>query len=101
MKYIIGKNRSQTAVFSISMEEAIDQDNEVRIIDLFMDSLDVEKMGFNGHGNYKKTTKKTCSINYMSLLNTNFLCLSLIVSFNFQKINSFLQVLQIEVQLIV
>lgn len=46
MKYIIGKDRSQTAIFPISMEEAIDQDHEVRIIDFFVDSLDVEKMGF-------------------------------------------------------
>jgi len=28
------------------MEEAIDHDNEVRIIDIFTDSLDIEKMGF-------------------------------------------------------
>jgi len=46
MKYIIGKERSQTAIFPISMEEAINQDHEVRIIDFFVDSLDVEKMGF-------------------------------------------------------
>jgi transposase len=46
MKYIIGKDRSQTAIFPISMEEAIDQDHEVRIIDFFVDSLDIEKMGF-------------------------------------------------------
>ena len=46
MKYILGKDRSQTAIFPISMEEAIDQDNEVRIIDIFTDSLDIEKMGF-------------------------------------------------------
>ncbi|MBU4511748.1 IS1182 family transposase [Patescibacteria group bacterium] len=46
MKYIIGQDRNQTAIFPLSMEAAIDQDNEVRIIDLFVDSLDVEKMGF-------------------------------------------------------
>lgn len=46
MKYIIGKDRTQTAIFPLTMEQAIDQDDEVRIIDLFVDSLDVEKMGF-------------------------------------------------------
>jgi len=47
MKYIKGKNRQQTALFPVSMEEAIDKDHEVRIIDLFVDSLDIEKMGFS------------------------------------------------------
>ena len=47
MKYIIGKDRTQTAIFPVTMEQAIDQDHEVRIIDLFVDSLDVEKLGFS------------------------------------------------------
>jgi len=29
------------------MDESIDQDNEVRMIDLFVGSLDIEKMGFS------------------------------------------------------
>jgi hypothetical protein len=41
MKYIIGKDRTQTAIFPLTMDQAIDQDHEVRIIDLFVDSLDV------------------------------------------------------------
>lgn len=47
MKYIIGNDRKQTAIFPLSMEESIDKDHEVRIIDLFVDSLDIEKMGFS------------------------------------------------------
>lgn len=47
MKYIIGKDRQQTAIFPVSMEEAINKDHEVRIIDLFVDSLNIEKMGFS------------------------------------------------------
>jgi len=46
MKYIIGQDRKQTALFPISMDEAIDQNHEVRLIDLFVDSLDAESMGF-------------------------------------------------------
>jgi len=46
MKYIIGIDREQTSVFPISLEASIDQNNEVRTIDFFVDSLDVEKMGF-------------------------------------------------------
>lgn len=47
MKYILGQNRNQTTIFPISLEQAIDQDNEVRIFDLFVDSVNMEKMGFS------------------------------------------------------
>lgn len=51
MKYIQGSDRKQTAIFPISMDMAIGGDNEVRIIDFFADSLDIEKMGFTiDHG---------------------------------------------------
>jgi transposase len=46
MKYIQGYNRNQLALFPVSMDEAIEQDNEVRLIDLFIESLDIESMGF-------------------------------------------------------
>jgi hypothetical protein len=44
MKYIIGKNRSQMEFYSL--EELISQDNEVRLIDLFVDSLPLPDFGF-------------------------------------------------------
>ena len=46
MKYIKGNIRKQTSIFPISLDATIDQDNEVRILDLFVDSLDLQKMGF-------------------------------------------------------
>jgi len=46
MKYVKGYDRSQIALIPTSLEDSIDGDNEVRIIDLFVDSLDLEKMGF-------------------------------------------------------
>jgi len=46
MKYIKGHDRKQVSIFPISMEETIDQDNEVRLIDIFVDSLDIEHYGF-------------------------------------------------------
>jgi len=33
MKYIKGQDRNQMALFPVSMDEAIEQDHEVRIID--------------------------------------------------------------------
>ena len=46
MKFIKGQNRIQTTLFPISLEASIDADNEVRIIDLFVDSLDLGQMDF-------------------------------------------------------
>jgi len=46
MKYIKGKDRNQTTIFPISIEASIEQDNEVRFVDLFVESLDMGSMGF-------------------------------------------------------
>jgi transposase len=46
MKYIQGQNRSQTYLFPVSLDDAIDADNEVRLIDVFVDSLTLEDYGF-------------------------------------------------------
>lgn len=44
MKYVIGKNRNQIEFYSL--EELIEKDNEVRLIDLFVDSLPLLEYGF-------------------------------------------------------
>ena len=46
MKYIKGNDRNQIALIPNSLDSAIDQDNEVRIIDLFVDSLNLMEMKF-------------------------------------------------------
>ena len=46
MKYIQGQDRTQMHVFPVSLDESVDKDNEVRIIDLFVDSLDMGKYDF-------------------------------------------------------
>lgn len=46
MKYIQGNNRTQAYLFPVSLEESIDQNNEVRLIDLFVGSLKLEEYGF-------------------------------------------------------
>lgn len=45
-KFIQGQNRTQTSLFPISLDDAIDLNNEVRIIDLFVDSLNLKEFGF-------------------------------------------------------
>src|SRR5690625_2246409 len=44
MKYIIGKDRNQFEMFCL--EERIEKDNEVRMIELFVDSLTLADYGF-------------------------------------------------------
>lgn len=46
MKYISGKDRTQTSLFPISLEDSIDQHNSVRAIEQFVDQLDLAKLGF-------------------------------------------------------
>ena len=46
MKYIKGKARGQITLFPTCIDDMIDKDNEVRLIDAFVDSLDMIKMGF-------------------------------------------------------
>lgn len=46
MKFIQGTNRTQTFLFPLSLDKSIDPGNEVRIIDLFVDSLPLNEYGF-------------------------------------------------------
>jgi transposase len=61
MKFIQGQNRTQINLFPDSLDQSIDPDNEVRIIDLFVDSLSIKYYGFrrdfieNGRSAYHPT----------------------------------------------
>jgi transposase len=46
MKFIQGHNRNQINLFPVSLDQTIDPDNEVRIIDLFVESLSIKDYGF-------------------------------------------------------
>jgi transposase len=46
MKFIHGQNRNQINLFPVSLDQGIDSDNEVRIIDLFVESLSIKDYGF-------------------------------------------------------
>ena len=46
MKFIQGHDRNQTHIFPVSLEQSIDADNEVRVIDLFVGSLNLADFGF-------------------------------------------------------
>ncbi len=49
MQYIQGKNRHQIQLFATCLDEMIAQDNSVRIIDIFVDSLDMAALDFRAH----------------------------------------------------
>jgi len=46
MKYIQGQNRTQISLFPVSLDQSIESENEVRIMDLFVDSLSIKDFGF-------------------------------------------------------
>jgi transposase len=46
MKFIQGQNRDQINLFPVSLDRSIGTDNEVRIIDLFVESLPIKDFGF-------------------------------------------------------
>ena len=47
MKFIQGQNRSQIQLFTLTLDDAIEADNEVRFIDVFVSSLKLDELGFN------------------------------------------------------
>jgi len=46
MKFIQGSDRNQSTLFPVTLEQAIDPGNEVRLIDIFVDSLPINEFGF-------------------------------------------------------
>jgi transposase len=46
MKYIQGHSRDQITLFPVSLNQSIAQDNEARVIDLFVSSLNLKEFGF-------------------------------------------------------
>ncbi len=45
-RFIQGQDRSQSTLFPESLEEYIDEDNTVRVVDAYVDELDLFTMGF-------------------------------------------------------
>jgi transposase len=50
MRYITGADRTQAVLFPQSLDEIIDQDNEVRLLDLFVESLELSTFTFHLKG---------------------------------------------------
>src|SRR6056300_442975 len=46
MEYLQGENRTQLTLYSTCLDDMVPSDNTVRLIDLFVDALNLEDMGF-------------------------------------------------------
>ena len=47
-RFVEGVDRSQTTLFPESLDDWIGEDNPVRVIDAFVDALDLRALGFDG-----------------------------------------------------
>jgi transposase len=47
-RYVVGQDRSQSTLFPESLDEYIAEDNPVRVVDVFVDELDLKDLGFEG-----------------------------------------------------
>jgi transposase len=47
-RFVIGDDRSQSTLFPERLEDYLSEDNPVRAIDVFVDELDLGKLGFDG-----------------------------------------------------
>ena len=46
MAYIVGTDRYQTRMITTSLDDLISKDNSVRVIDSYVESLNLENLGF-------------------------------------------------------
>jgi transposase len=47
-RYVVGQDRSQSTLFPEVLDEYIAEDNPVRVVDVFVDELDLAELGFEG-----------------------------------------------------
>jgi transposase len=47
-RFVVGDDRSQSTLFPERLEDYLGEDNPVRAIDVFVDELDLAKLGFGG-----------------------------------------------------
>jgi transposase len=47
-RFVEGLDRGQSMLFPASLDDYVSEDNPVRAVDVFVDSLDLDKLGFVG-----------------------------------------------------
>ena len=49
-RFVEGADRGQSTLFPECLDDWIDENNPVRVIDAFVDTLDLSELGFEGVG---------------------------------------------------
>ena len=49
-RFIEGEPRTQVTLFPVCVEDYVGEDNAVRVVDVFVEALDLRAMGFSGIG---------------------------------------------------
>ena len=47
-RFVEGLDRGQSTLFPECLEDWVDEDNAVRVIDVFVDEIDLAELGFGG-----------------------------------------------------
>ena len=47
-RFVEGTDRDQSTLFPECLDDWIDEDNSVRVVDVFVDQLDLAELGFSG-----------------------------------------------------
>ena len=58
MAYIVGTDRYQTRMVTTSLDDLISKDNSVRVIDSYVESLNLENLGFIEYSGRKRSAYK-------------------------------------------
>ena len=63
--FIEGQDRHQVTLLPESLDDSISDDNAVRIVDVFVDELGLQALGFEGtqpaETGHPRTTRRCCS----------------------------------------
>ena len=57
MAYIVGADRYQTRMITTSLDDLISKDNSVRVIDSYVESLNLENLGFIEYSGIRQITR--------------------------------------------
>jgi len=51
-EFIAGESRSQATLFPERLDDYIAEDNAIRVVDVFIDGINLSDMGIKGHNTY-------------------------------------------------
>lgn len=73
-RFVEGVDRSQSVLFPERLDEYIDEDNPVRVVDVFVDELDLGELGFEGSRQPSRAapviTRRRCSRSISTAIST-------------------------------